>query len=322
MKKVNVALLGFGTVGKGTYKTLVDNQKLIEQRYNVKVNVKKILEVNENAIKLSGLPKSLFTSKYEDILNDKDIDIVAEMLGGIDLATKFMLEALNAGKNVVSSNKAALAANMPKLQKAAKKNKVQLLYEASVCGAIPVMSTINGNLGGNQFKEIRGIVNGTSNFILTQMMENDMSYADALKKAQDLGFAEADPTTDVEGIDAANKICLLANLAMNYYQDPTTIKRTGITKVSAKKLAEAKAKGCKIKLIAKAKKTNDKIALSVKPELIKSTDILYNVDYEFNGITLNTDCAGDIFLYGRGAGSLPTGSAVAGDIIKIASCLN
>ena len=255
MKKVNVALLGFGTVGKGTYKTLVDNQKLIEQRYNVKVNVKKILEVNENAIKLSGLPKSLFTSKYEDILNDKDIDIVAEMLGGIDLATKFMLEALNAGKNVVSSNKAALAANMPKLQKAAKKNKVQLLYEASVCGAIPVMSTINGNLGGNQFKEIRGIVNGTSNFILTQMMENDMSYADALKKAQDLGFAEADPTADVEGIDAANKICLLANLAMNYYQDPTTIKRTGITKVSAKKLAEAKAKGCKIKLIAKAKKT-------------------------------------------------------------------
>ena len=322
MKNVNIALLGFGTVGKGTYQTLVENQKLINQRFGVKITVKKILEVNEKAVKASGLPKSLFTANYDDILNDKDISIVAEMLGGIDIATKFMLAALKAGKNVVSSNKAALAANMPKLAKAAKANKVQLLYEASVCGAIPVMSTISGNLGGNKFNEIRGIVNGTSNFILTQMMENDMSYADALKKAQELGFAEADPTADVEGIDAANKICLLANLAMNYYQDPTTIKRTGITKITAKKLAEAKAKNCKIKLIAKAKQDKDGVSLSVKPELIQKTDILYNVDYEFNGITLSTDCAKDIFLYGRGAGSLPTGSAVAGDIIKIASCLS
>lgn len=322
MKNVNIALLGFGTVGKGTYQTLVENQKLINQRFGVKITVKKILEVNEKAVKGSGLPKSLFTANYDDILNDKDISIVAEMLGGIEIATKFMMAALNAGKNVVSSNKAALAANMPKLAKAAKKNKVQLLYEASVCGAIPVMSTISGNLGGNKFTEIRGIVNGTSNYILTQMAENGMSYGEALKKAQELGFAEADPTADVEGIDSANKICLLANLAMNYYQDPTTIKRTGITKITDKKIAEAKAKDCKIKLIAKAKIGKGGVSLSVKPELIKKSDILYIVNYEFNGITLSTDCAKDIFLYGRGAGSLPTGSAVAGDIIKIASCLN
>ncbi len=322
MKRINIALLGFGTVGRGTYKALTDNAKLIEKRYGVSIKVKRILEINEASIKSSALKPSIFTSKYEDILNDKDITIVVEMLGGIEPATSFMLSALNAKKNVVSSNKAALAANLPKLKSAAKKAGVNLLYEASVCGAIPVMSTISGNLGGNKFTEIKGIVNGTSNYILSQMSENGMSYDQALSMAQKLGFAEADPTADVEGIDSANKICLLADLAMNYYQKPDSIKRVGITKIGVKEIAKAKSKGCKIKLIAKAVQKDDSVTLSVKPEMVKSNDILYNVDNEFNGITLSTDCAGDIFLYGPGAGSLPTGSAVLGDIIKIAKCLS
>ena len=318
MKTVNIAILGFGTVGRGTYKALCDNAKLIESRSGVKIKVKRILEINEKAIKAYGLSKKLFTSDYNEILKDESISIVAEMMGGIEPASSFMLEALKAKKNVVSSNKAALAANMPKLKAAAKKNGVRLLYEASVCGAIPVMSAIAGNLAGNKFTEIRGILNGTSNFILTQMGENNMSYEAALKKAQELGFAEANPSADVEGIDTANKICLLADLAMGYYQKPDSIKRTGITKLSVKKISDAKAKNCKMKLIARAKQTKDGVQLSVKPEIIKPDDILYNVDYEFNGIVLSTDCADDIFLYGRGAGSLPTGSAVLGDIINIA----
>lgn len=321
-KVVNIAFLGFGTVGKGTYKVLEENAKLIEARSKVKIKVKKILEKNPEAIKASGLKKSLFTDNYQDILDDKDISIVVEMMGGIEPASSFMLAALKAKKHVVSSNKAALAANLPKLKAAAKKNDLYLLYEASVCGAIPVLSAITGNLAGNKFIEIAGIVNGTSNYILTQMAEKGMKYEEALKKAQELGFAEADPTADVEGIDAANKICILSELAFGYYQDPATIKRVGITKIDSKKIAEAKAKESKIKLIAKAKLTKDEVKLSVKPELVKKDNILYNVDYEFNGITLKTDSADDIFLYGRGAGSVPTGSAVAGDIIKIASCLN
>lgn len=321
MKIVNVALLGFGNVGRGTYKVLTDNAKLIEARFGVKIRVKKILEINPVSIKTSGLPKRMFTSDFEEIIADRNIHIVAEMLGGLEPAGTFMMKAMNAKKHVVSSNKAALAEYIPQLREAANKNKVKLLYEASVCGAIPVMSSIRGNLAGNKFTEIRGIVNGTSNYILTQMTENGLTYAAALAKAQELGFAEADPTADVEGIDAANKICLLADLAMGYYQKPSTIKRVGISKIDADKINEAAEKECKIKLVAKAKMGKNGVVLSVKPEKIKKSDILYNVDYEFNGITLSTDCADDIFFYGKGAGSVPTGSAIAGDIISIAKCL-
>ncbi len=322
MKSINVAILGFGTVGRGTFKVLLENEKLIEARCGFKVNVKKILDINPYAIKSSGLPKRMFTSNIKDILDDPSIQIVAEVMGGIEPASTYMLKALNAKKHVVSSNKAALAENISQLKEAAKKNKVELMYEASVCGAIPVLSAIKGNLAANKFTEIRGIVNGTSNYILTQMTENGMRYEAALALAQEHGFAEADPTADVEGIDAANKICLLADLAMGYYRKPSAIKRVGISGITDQDIKDAVEKDCKIKLIAKAKLGKNGIVLSVKPELIKKDDILYNVDYEFNGITLKTDCADDVFFYGRGAGSVPTGSAVSGDIISIAKIIN
>lgn len=318
MRTINVALLGFGTVGRGAYDVLNSDSRVIEKNYGLKVKVKKILEINENAIKASGLPKKLFTGDYNEILKDDSIAIVAEMMGGLEPAHTFMMQALKAGKSVVSSNKAAIAAFLPELKKTAKKNKVMLNYEASVCGAIPVLTSIKDNLLVNEFVEIRGIVNGTSNFILTQMAENNMEYAAALKLAQDLGFAEKDPTADVEGIDSANKICILADLAMDHYEAPMEIKRKGITKLSMADLEDAKKKGCKIKLIAKAVATDKGVKLSVKPELVDEYDYLYDVDYEFNGISLKTKYADEIFLSGRGAGSLPTGSAIAGDILNIA----
>jgi len=321
MKKINIALLGFGTVGRGTYKVLTENEKLIEARFGFVPSVKKILEINPYAIKASGLPKRMFTSDINDILEDPSIQIVVEVLGGNEPAATFMKKALNSKKHVVSSNKLALAENLNELKETAKKNKLELMYEAAVCGAIPVMSSIRGNLAGNRFTEIRGIVNGTSNYILTQMTENGMKYDAALKLAQEYGFAEADPTADVEGIDAANKICLLADLAMGYYRKPSQIKKVGITEITDADIRDAADKDCKIKLIAKAKLGKSGIILSVKPELVAKNDMLYNVDYEFNGICLKTDCADDIFFYGRGAGSVPTGSAVAGDIISICKIL-
>ncbi len=318
MKTVNVALLGFGVVGRGTYDVISENSKLIEKRYGVKVRVSRVLEINDAIIRASGLPKKLFTPDYNEILKDDSIQIVAEMMGGREPASSFMLAALKAGKNVVSSNKLALAENLPKLKAAAKKNNVKLYYEAAVCGAIPVITSIRDSLGINGFKEIRGILNGTSNFILTHMLQGDMSYADALALAQKLGYAEKDPTADVEGIDSANKLCLLTELCTGVYVAPSEIKRKGITKLGQADLAKAKAAGKKIKLIASARAAKDGVKLSVKPELISPDDILYNVDYVFNGVCLSCDFADDIFLYGRGAGAKPTGSAVAGDIINIA----
>ena len=319
MKQINVALLGFGVVGRGSYNILTNNSRLIEKQQGVRVRVTKILEINEAAIKASGLPKKLFTSDYNEILKDDSISVVAEMMGGLEPAHSFMLQALKAKKHVVSSNKAALAAFLPELKAAARKNGVYLFYEASVCGAIPVITSIRDSLMVSDIFELRGIVNGTSNFILTQMAENNLDYASALKLAQKLGFAEADPTADVEGIDSANKLCLLADLCMDFYVKPDEIKRRGISRISVKQLEDAKAKGCRIKLIAKAKKVKNGVSLSVKPELIKEGDPLYDVNYEFNGICIKAAGADEIFLKGRGAGSLPTGSAVAGDIVNIAA---
>ncbi len=318
MKTVYVALLGFGVVGRGTYHVLVENQKRIEKTKNVRIVVKRILEINEKAIKSSGLKKSLFTSDYNDILNDDSISIVVEMMGGLEPASSFIKAALKKGKNVVSSNKKALAAHLPEFKALAKKHKAHLKFEASALGAIPVISALDGNLAANNIVEIEAIVNGTSNYILTRMAEG-MSYGDALAKAQALGFAEADPTDDVSGMDSANKLCLLADLAMDYYQAPGEIKRKGISSLTPARIKAAAEKGCKIKLIAKAVSKKGKVSLSVAPALVAPNSSLYHVDDEFNGIVVKGDKCGEIFMSGRGAGSIPTGSAVAGDVISIAS---
>ena len=321
---VKIALLGFGTVGKGTYRVLRENKDLIFKRTKREIEVKRILEKNPTSIECGLAPKELFTQNYDDILKDPEIKIVVEMMGGIEPASSFMLKALEAGKSVVTPNKAAVAANYEQLHNAALNNGVFIRYEASVGGAIPVIGAINKALAANKFTKIEGIVNGTTNYILTKMDEEDLSYEAALKQAQEKGFAEADPTADVEGIDAANKLCILMAEAFGIYVKPESIPRKGISAVSKKDIQNAKENGKKIKLIAKAVLSEDmkSAEYSVAPTLIDSNSPLYHVSNEFNGILLSCNMADDIFLSGRGAGMDPTGSAVAGDIMEIAQLIN
>jgi len=314
-----IALLGFGTVGRGTYRVITQNADEIERKTGKRLEVAKILEINPKTINAGYAPKELFTQDFNTILEDPEIKIVAEMMGGIELASKFMLQALNAGKNVVTPNKAAVAANYDKLQAAAKANGVQIKYEASVGGAIPVIETINKSLVANRIRKVQGIVNGTTNYILTKMEEEGMSYGEALKQAQANGFAEADPTADVEGIDAANKLTILIAECFGKYIRPDGFERVGISKLTRDDLRLATQNGCKIKLLASAElKEDGSIEAFVKPTEVSCESPLAAVRNEFNGILLSCNMADDIFLSGRGAGMDPTGSAVAADIVSLA----
>jgi len=314
-----IALLGFGTVGRGTYRVLTRNAAEIERKTGKRIEVARILEKNPAAINSGIAPAELFTQDYDQILSDPQITVVTEMMGGIEPASTFMLRALNAGKNVVTPNKAAVAANYDVLHEAAAKNGVSIKYEASVGGAIPIIETINKSLVANRITKVQGIVNGTTNYILTKMEEEGLSYEEALKQAQAKGFAEADPTADVEGIDAANKLSILIAECFGVYIKPDTLERTGITHLTRDDLRLATQNNCKLKLLASAElKEDGSIEAFVKPTEVKIDSPLAAVRNEFNGILVTCNMADKIFLSGRGAGMDPTGSAVAADIISLA----
>ena len=269
--------------------------------------------------KKPGVPEYLYTEDPDDVIAGKDIDLVVETLGGIEPACSFMLQAMEHGKHVVTANKAAVAANYQKLVETAAKNHVQFLYEASVGGGIPVLTSMQNELQGNNFLEVMGIVNGTTNYILTKMTEEGADYADVLKDAQAKGFAEADPTADVEGIDVANKLSILIALAFDKYIAPTDIPTTGISKITKADIEAAAAEGCKLKLIAHAKlKEDGTVEASVAPEKIPFAHPLAGVSNEFNAVYITGDMVDELMFYGKGAGALPTGSAIVGDIIKVA----
>lgn len=320
-KKIYVALLGFGNVGSGTYTALKTNCRLIAKKVGAEVEVKKILVRNLKGERRVDVPAELFTTDFNDILKDEEISIVAELIGGLEPATEYMLKALAAGKHVVSANKAALADALPKIGAAAREAGCMLRYEAAVCGAIPVMGAISRALTGNEITKVAGIVNGTTNYILTRMAAEGASYADVLKDAQALGFAEADPTGDVEGFDAANKLSLLTAACFGVYIHPDDIDRTGITGVSMEDLKAAEAAGCKIKLIASSEIKDGKVSACVKPVQVPEDSFLGRCGSEFNAVQIDCNMAGPIFLQGKGAGPEPTGSAVTGDIIEIAQAI-
>ncbi len=317
MKKLRVGILGFGTVGRGTYQILTENHRLILERTGVDIEVIRIF----NRRPKEGLPEKLFTDNASDIISAEDIDLVVEVLGGLEPATTYMLESLKHGKHVVTANKAAVAASFKLLEETAMDNKVQFLFEASVGGGIPVLTAIRNPLQGNAFLEVKGILNGTTNYILTKMAEEGASYENALKGAQEKGFAEADPTADVEGIDAANKLTILMALLFDRYVKPEDIPREGITKVSPEDISKAKAVGKTIKLIAKAALKDGEMSFSVKPEAIENDHPLAGVKNEFNAVYVTGDMVDELMFYGRGAGALPTGSAVVGDIIAVAKSI-
>ncbi|MFQ7111818.1 MAG: homoserine dehydrogenase [Anaerovoracaceae bacterium] len=322
MRTIKIGLLGLGNIGTGTYKTLEMNREEVESTLGAKVEIVKILEKDTERDRGIKVDKNKFTMDPDDIFKDPDIDIVIELLGGIEPATSFMLSAMRNGKHVVTANKAALAANYNELTKTADENNVMLKFEASVGGGIPILGTLTGPLRANKFEEVMGILNGTTNYILTMMTKEGLDYETALKDAQEQGFAEADPTADVEGIDAANKLSILIALMFNKYVAPDDIPTTGITEITKEKIEEARSNGCKIKLIAHAKKNDDgEIKYEVRPMYISATHPLANINKEFNAVFVKGNAVDDVMFYGKGAGPLPTGSAVMGDVIEISKSI-
>ncbi|MDR2131921.1 MAG: homoserine dehydrogenase [Clostridiales Family XIII bacterium] len=322
MKQIKIGLLGMGNIGTGTYKTLEMNRARISANTGLDLVITKILEKDLARERDVTVTPEQFTQEPADILEAPDIDIVIELLGGIEPATGFMLTAMHNGKHVVTANKAAVAANYDRLMGAARANRVLFRFEASVGGGIPILNALTSPLLANEYEEIRGILNGTTNYILTMMAERGMSYEDALKSAQAQGFAEADPTADVEGHDVANKLSILISLAFGKRVPPGDIPTAGITGITMRDIEKAAADGGKLKLIALAKKAGDDLEYGVKPTFVANDHPLAGVNNEFNAIFVKGNAVGELMFYGKGAGPLPTGSAVMGDVIEIARAIS
>lgn len=310
---VSVAIMGHGVVGSGVAEILTTHKKKLFAGLGEEIYIKKILDLRE--FPDSPLAER-FTKDFNDILNDREIRVVAEVMGGVNPAYDFVKKCLKSGKSVVTSNKELVAAKGAELLEIAKENNVNFLFEASVGGGIPIIRPMSQCLVANNVDEVAGILNGTTNFILTKMIADGMQFDDALKLAQDLGFAERNPAADIEGHDACRKICILASLAYGKHVYPDAVHTEGITKITLEDVKYAEAFGCVIKLIGRVKKLDDgKIDIIVAPMLVPNESQLANIDYEFNGIMVRGDCTGDVVFYGKGAGKLPTASAVVADIV-------
>ncbi len=313
---ISIAILGFGVVGSGTAEVLTENKKIIEERLGCEYEIKYILDLRD-------FPDSPFadriTHNFNDILNDDEVSVVAEMMGGSHPAYDFSKACLEAGKHVVTSNKEVVSTFGVELCSIAKEHGVRYLFEASVGGGIPVIRPMINDLSSNKINNINGILNGTTNYILTSMRDNGASFDSALKTAQSLGYAEANPSADVDGIDAARKIVILAALASGKLVDPKSIHTEGITKITLEDTEIAKAFSSTIKLIGHADIEDGKVTAFVSPRIVPYSNPLSRIDDVFNGILVNANMVGDVMFYGPGAGKLPTASAVVADIIDIIS---
>ncbi len=314
---MQIAIMGFGTIGSGVAELLLKNQNSIVQKSGqASLEIKYILDIRD--FHDHSLSK-LFTKDFENILNDPSVGIVVECMGGTKPAYDYVSKCLCAGKSVVSSNKELVAAHGYELLELAKENNVNFLFEASVGGGVPIIRPISQCLAANEICEIAGILNGTTNFILTKMIAEGMSFEDALKLAQDNGYAERDPSADILGHDAARKICILASLCFGKHIYPDAVETVGITEITPEDVEYAKNWGGVIKLIGRAQKFNDSsISATVGPCLIQNHSQLASVDDVFNAILVRGDAIGDVVFYGKGAGKLPTASAVVADIIDCA----
>lgn len=319
MKTVKIALLGFGTVSQGTFNLLQDNVDLITNRSGVIIEISKIFVRNPDKYTNITLPSTAqYVTNIDDVLNDESIAIVVELMGGTTFAKDCVEAALKHGKSVVTANKDLLAEAGPYLFDLAYKNHVDLRFEASVLGGIPIIRTLYDSLGGNRITELVGIMNGTTNFILSKMTDEGLSYGDVLKEAQDLGYAESDPTADVEGLDAARKLAILASISFNrriFFEDVTV---EGITNIDTEDISFGKEFGYNIKLIGIAKESSKGLSLNVYPAFVPLTHPLASVRGSYNAIYIKGNGIDDAMFYGRGAGSLPTGSSVVSDIMEVA----
>ena len=309
-----IAVLGHGVVGSGVCEVIHENQESIIRRAGQPIEVKRILDLRD----FDGLPyRDKFTKNFDDILNDNEISIVVEVMGGVSPAFEFSVASLKKGKSVVTSNKELVAAKGAQLLKIARENNCNYFFEASVGGGIPIIRPMHMCLAANEIDEIAGILNGTTNFILTKMIKEGTSFDEALKTAQDLGYAERNPAADVEGYDACRKICILASLAFGRHVYPEYVHTEGITKITLEDVAYAESWGGVIKLIGEAKRIpeSERIECLVAPAFVNGESQLANIDDVFNGVLVRGNATGDVVFYGKGAGKLPTASAVVADVI-------
>jgi len=317
MKKVKIALLGLGNVGCGVWTILKENEEEIAKRSGCKVEIAKILVRDRNKPRGVEVPEEIITTDFNDILNDDSIKIVVEVMGGIEPAREYMLQCMGKKKQIVTANKMLIATGGDELFHKADEEGVMFNYEASVAGGIPIIQAINESLTANKIEQLYGIVNGTTNFILSKMELEGSQFDDVLKEAQEKGYAEADPTSDIEGFDAQYKLAILASLAFGSKVAVDKVYREGITKITDLDMDYAKTFGMVIKLLAIVKDTDGKLELRVHPTMIPETHPLANVYDSFNAVFIKGNAVGDLMFYGRGAGSLPTGSAVVADIVSI-----
>jgi homoserine dehydrogenase len=318
MKKINLGLIGLGNIGTGVVKLLQQNEELITRKLGIQLVLKKIADINVTKPQGINLGKNVLTTDAREIINDKDIPIVIELIGGYEPARTFLLEAIAKGKHVVTANKALLATYGNEIFAEAQKKAVDVGFEASVGGTIPIIKTLKEALFSNNINSILGIMNGTCNFILTKMTDEGKKFDVVLKEAQELGFAEADPTFDIEGIDTSHKMAIILSLAYGKKVNLKDIYVEGITKISSEDIAFAKELGYRIKLLAIALLKNGAIEARIHPTMISSAHLLANVNRNYNAFHIVGDASGPVFLYGQGAGMMPTASAVFSDIIDSA----
>lgn len=319
MKKIGVAILGLGVVGGGTYRILTEHREFYRKTQGVDIDVVSVLETNPACAQTLGVPEEKIASNIAEVVCNPDVNIVVECIGGVTAAKEYVLAALNIGKTVVTSNKELYAKHSHELEHVAKRHNAGLFFEASCVGGVPIIRTLTDGLQGNKINSLIGIINGTTNYVLTKMTNDGLSYEEALAQAKTLGYAEADPTADVEGFDAAYKLSILSSLAFHTKVPFSKVFREGITAVSKEDISDGKQLGYVLKLLAIGKNTDAGIEVRVHPTFVRRDHPLASVSDAFNAVFVEGDAVGDIMLYGRGAGSLPTGSAIASDIIYAAT---
>jgi homoserine dehydrogenase len=318
MEEIKVGLLGYGTIGTGVARLLLQNGPLIVEKLGAKLTLKHIGDQDITRDRGVPLQPGVLVADAERVINDPEIKIIVELIGGYKVAKDFIIRAMENGKHVVTANKALLAVHGEEIYAVAKKNKVEIRYEAAVGGGIPVLSAIKGNMAANRFGTVLGILNGTCNYILTKMTQEGADFGDVLKKAQELGYAEADPTFDIEGIDTAHKLCILVSLCFGTKVSLQDIYTEGISSISSIDINYAREFGYKIKLLAIGKKDGDLVEARVHPTMVPINYPMADVDGVFNAIRLTGDFVDTVMFYGRGAGMDPTASAVVGDVMAIA----
>ncbi len=319
MKEVVIGFLGCGNVGGGVWNLLENFRKEIAHRNHLTVRVKKVLVRDVNKARSCAVPAELLTTSVDEVVGDPEISIVVEFMGGEQPATEYMLRALRAGKTVVTANKVAVALNWHRLQAAAQERNVGLYYEASVCGAIPIINVLQNSLQANRVGHMMGIINGTTNYILSRMYENGEDYKDVLGDAQRLGLAEPNPAADVEGFDAAYKLSIMASLAFHGRVPFKKVYVEGITKLTAMDISCGKEMGYVLKLLAIAKRDGNTVQVRVHPTFLPESHPLSSVNGSFNAVYLNGHACQEMMLQGRGAGDMPTASAVVSDILRAAT---